>query len=76
MKTSKQCLRMVGKPALNLCPYGSDGLMPVRQAWWMLPVQTEPIAKSGVTRIYFSTIDLVKTSIEPKLLKELSHGYN
>lgn len=76
MKTSKHGLRMVGNPTLNLCPYGSDGFRPVRQAWWALPVRTELIAKSGVTRIYFSTIDLIQSSIEPKLLKELSHGRN
>lgn len=76
MKTSKQCLRIAGKPALNLCPYGCDGFRPIRQAWWALPVRTELIAKSGVTRIYFSTIDLIHSSIEPALLKELSHGRN
>lgn len=76
MKTSPQGLRMVGKPALNLCPYGSDGLRPVRQAWWMLPSYTEPLVVSGAVKMHVRFVDRLRLFIDPALLKELSHGRN
>lgn len=76
MKTSRQGLRMVGKPALNLCPYGSNDLRPVRQAWWMLPSCTQPLAVSGAVKIHISIVGRLQSFIDPALLKELSHGRN
>lgn len=76
MKTSRQDLRVVGKPALNLCPYGSDSLRPVRQAWWMLPSCTQPLVVTGAVKIHISIIDRLQLFIDPALLKELSHGRN
>jgi len=76
MKASKHGLRIVGKPALNLCPYGSDGFRPVRQAWWMLPSYTEPLVVTGAVKIHISITDRLQLFIDPALLKELSHGRN
>jgi len=69
-------MRIVGRPALSSHINIKCGISPLSLVWWSVPTLRTSIAQSRVVIERARLIAPIRRSVEPILLKELSHGRN